>query len=95
MTTNQKDAARLRGIAATNVGVRNREALLAGAEALEGRGRWRLKTYRYRLYFVPVEHEIAWREFLNDSEPGEYTAILPEWAKPVPENVVITGWELP
>lgn len=23
----------------------------------------------------------------------EYTAIVPEWAVPVPDNVVITGWE--
>lgn len=96
MTTNQKHAKWLRLEARyhrkPSIAV---SALLAGAQALEGQGRWRAGEYRGQAYLIPVGREKDWLSFADNAEPGEYTAIVPEWAKPVPDDVVITGVELP
>lgn len=65
------------------------------ARALEPKpkGRWALVQYQKVLHFVPVERLPDFMRWFADAEPGEHTAIVPEWAVPVPPNVVITGWE--
>lgn len=69
-----------------------RDALLAGAEALEAQGEWRAGHYRGQNYLIPVGREKDWLTFADNAEPGEYSAIVPEWAVSVRDNVVITGW---
>lgn len=70
-------------------------SLLAGASALEAQGRWRAGYYAGRNYLIPVGREDEWQAWCDNRETGEYTAIVPDWAEPVPDNVVITGWERP
>ncbi len=65
---------------------------LAGAEALEAQGAWRAGHYRGQNYLVPVGREDEWQAWCDNREAGEYTAIVPEWAVAVPDDVVITGW---
>jgi len=98
MTDNQKHAVRLREIARELPGMDEESDdaihLLAGAQALEGQGRWRLTNFGGQLYLIPAERKHEWMNFRKEVEHGEHTAIVPEWTKPVPENFVITGVEL-
>lgn len=104
MTDAQKHAARLREMACNAQALtaqwveyaRDAECLLAGAEALEAQGEWRIMGgFDNKRYFVPVDKVSEWDSWFASREVGEYTAIVPEWAVPVPYNVVITGWERP
>lgn len=65
---------------------------IAGAEALEREGAWRAGHYHGQNYLIPVGREHEWQRWCDNREPGEYTSIVPEWAVPVPDDVVITGW---
>ena len=102
MTDNQKHAARLREMSLNARALADQwaqygadaDALLAGAKALEGQGRWRLTNFGGQLYLIPAERKHEWMNFRKEVEAGEYTAIVPEWALAVPDNVVITGVEL-
>ena len=94
MTDNQKHAARLREMAELWVNKANKPALLAGAKALEGHGRWRLLRHFGQSYLIPVERCKEWIDWCENREQGEHTSIVPAWAVSVPENVVITGVEL-
>lgn len=95
MTPNQKHAARLRAESQNYAQGETRDALLAGAIALEGQGRWRLLRHYGQAYLIPVERCKEWIDWFADREAGEHTAIVPEWAVAVPDHVVITGVELP
>lgn len=100
MTDAQKHAARLREMSQNAQSLSSQwaqysddaKALLAGAEALEAQGRWRIVQFRGVPYFIPVEQTVAWDSFKMDAEAGEHTEILPEWAVRVPPGAVITGW---
>ena len=94
MTDNQKSAARLRLQHEYTAGEDIRSALLAGAQALEGRDRWYVSSLGGQAYLIPCDRLCDWTLWLANREPGEYTAIVPEWAKPVPDDLVITGVEL-
>lgn len=69
--------------------------LLAGAEALEAQGEWHLHVFRGKRYMVPADKWNEWCTWEENVEPGEYTELVPEWAKPVPEKVIVTGWRKP
>lgn len=94
MTESQKHAAHLRWLI-EHCTREDEAALLAGAEALEAQGRWRASQIGDQAYLVPVDRWADWAAWCKDREPGEYTAIVPDWAVPVPDDVVITGWERP
>lgn len=101
MTPNQNHASRLL-YAATwrSISELDRESFLAGAEALAAadktmQGRWRLRRHFGQAYLIPVDRCKEWIDWCENREPGEHTAIVPEWAKPVRDDVVITGVELP
>lgn len=103
MTDAQSHAERLREMAdntmlgscgtPTQSQINDQAALLAGAEALEAQGRWRLIRHFGQSYMIPFERSKEWSDWCLNREAGEYTAIVPEWAAPVPDDVVITGWE--
>jgi hypothetical protein len=64
----------------------------AGAEALEAQGEWRISKGPTRDYFIPVERWDEWLAWCMSRETGEYTAIVPDWAVAVPDDVIVTGW---
>ena len=70
-------------------------ALLAGAAALEAQGAWRIGTLDglpRETRMIPAEKWEEWEQWRKDREPGEPSAIEPTWAKPVPDDVMVTGW---
>ena len=93
MTTNEKHAARLRHLRGYIRGDEIKASILAGAEALEGQGRWYHYTMLDQHYMIPVEHWIEWDARLHLLPPDD--SAFPDWAVPVPDDVVITGVELP
>lgn len=91
MTTARKQAVRLRDVA-RYADPEFKASLLAGAEALEAQEEWRIVKGQYLTYFIPADRWNDWCAWCRDAEPGEPSAIVPEWAEPVQDDVVITGW---
>lgn len=95
---NSKHAARLREMAQVIKfagDMPDKEAMLVGAAALEGKGRWYVSDIGKQAYLIPCDRWEDWEAWSADREVGEHTAIVPAWALAVPPNVVITGVELP
>lgn len=63
------------------------------AKALEqpAKGRWYHFTLGDQHYMIPVEHWPEWDKFLHMMSPDDLG--FPEWAVPVEDDVVVTGWE--
>lgn len=100
MTDPKKHAARLREMSQNAQSLSSQwaqysddaKALLAGAEALEAQGQWRIRNLHTSTYLIPGDRSKDWADWLLEREVGEPSAIVPEWAVPVPDDVVITGW---
>ena len=69
------------------------EALAAADKTKQGR--WRLLRHFGQSYLIPFERSKEWIDWCKNREIGEYTSAVPEWAKPVPDGLIITGVELP